>query len=175
MKYFSIYTFKNVPEKRGRVSSGYMLASWMESWDRLTLYRGGRGPCVPYKILPGFCSTIRLEYAHSLDSSTCRHIIDFFFYSHSALSGFGFMLLFSFPTLCLQIINLKKRIVLFCVPYVPASAAWRSHIFPCWCLRPWTAPDWARSQGHMGNSWQSKEGWLVSSWLQWMNDFLNIA
>lgn len=113
MKYFSIYTFKNVPEKRGRVSSGYMLASWMESWDRLTLYRGGRGPCVPYKILPGFCSTMRLEYAHSLDSSTCRHITDFF-YSHNALSGIGFMLLFSFPTLCLQIINIKMHCSLLC-------------------------------------------------------------
>lgn len=63
--------FKRLPEKRGRVSSGYMLASWMESWDRLTLYKGGRGPCVPYRMFPGFCSTIRLEYAHSFDSSTC--------------------------------------------------------------------------------------------------------
>lgn len=56
-----ISAFKRLPEKRGRVSSGYMLASWMESWDRLTLYKGGRGPCVPYRMFPGFCSTIRLE------------------------------------------------------------------------------------------------------------------
>ncbi|TNN54715.1 hypothetical protein EYF80_035058 [Liparis tanakae] len=33
-------------------------------------------------MLPGFCSTIRLEYAHSLDSSTCRRII---FDSHNKL------------------------------------------------------------------------------------------
>lgn len=74
-----------LPEKRGRVSSGYMLASWMESWDKLTLYRGGRGPCVPYRMLPGFCSTIRLEYAHSLDSRTCTYIL-FILYIQNALS-----------------------------------------------------------------------------------------
>lgn len=152
-KFRMCLSVKGVPEKRGRVSSGYMLASWMESWDRLTLYRGGRGPCVPYKIFPGFCSTIRLEYAHSLDSSTCTHDIDRL---QKALQDLGYMLLSTF----LRVINkyvLFDGVVLLCVLYVPASAAWRSHIFPCWCLRPWTRPGWARSQGHMGNSWESKE------------------
>lgn len=61
------------------------------------------------------------------------------------------------PHLCVWLINMYYLdcVVLLCVLYVPASAAWRSHIFPCWCLRPWTTPDWARSQGHMGNSWES--------------------
>lgn len=91
-KFRMCFSVKGVPEKRGRVSSGYMLASWMESWDRLTLYRGGRGPCVPYKIFPGFCSTIRLEYAHSLDSSTCTHDIDLL---QKALQDLGYMLLYT--------------------------------------------------------------------------------
>lgn len=36
-----------VPEKRGRVSSGYILASSHDKRASDTLYRGGNGPCVP--------------------------------------------------------------------------------------------------------------------------------
>lgn len=148
-----------LPEKRGSVSSGYMLASWMESWDKLTLYRGGRGPCVPYRILPGFCSTIRLEYAHSFDSSTCRCIIYLLQSKCIVRIRLHACVLFMMN----KYLSLELCFCLLCAVcmYVPASTAWRSHIFPCLCLKPWTAPDWATSLGHTGNSWQKKEKWSL--------------
>lgn len=44
---YTVTTHTQLPENRGRVSSGYILASWLESCGRETLYRGGSGPWVP--------------------------------------------------------------------------------------------------------------------------------
>ncbi len=134
-------------------------AGWrVETGSRCTVVGGVRVFHTKYyqaSVPPSAWST------HTVSTPAPAHT-GFTFYSHNAVWGFGFMFLFSFPPLCMQLKSCKiETVCLSSVLHVPALAAWRSHIFPCWCLRLWTTPDWARSQGHMGNFWKSENKWSL--------------